>query len=112
MRFDDKLFVQRVSGGGYDENLDPIEPTTEFVEVGRCVIFPNTKALKVTLNDGREYQYSFEIVAPIKKKHYKDGLIPKEGEEVRFTKKDGTIDKQATVQGFVTLKQRYVKVWL
>ena len=73
---------------------------------------PNEKAQSVTLNDGQEYIYTYEIIAPIKKQHYTDGLIPKEGMQVHFVKEDGTIDKEASVAGFVTLKKRYVKLWI
>lgn len=112
MKFDDKLFVQQVTESGYDEDLNPIEPTTEWVEFGKCIILPNTRAVKTTLADGSEYVYQYEIVATLKKQHYRDALIPKEGQQVRFVKKDGTIDKEATVQGFLTLKQRYLKIWI
>ncbi len=110
MRLDDQLFVTVVTGGGYDENLDPIDPTEEETLFGKCFIGFNTKAEKVTLNDGKEYIYSYYIIAPLTKQNYP--LIPKEGAQVRFVKKDGTIDKSMTVQGFVTLKERYLKIWV
>lgn len=112
MKFDDKLYVQHVTEGGYDEDLNPIEPTVDWVEFGKCIIMPNESAVKTTLADGSEYIYKFEIIATLKKAHYANGLIPKEGQTVRFVKKDGTIDKTETVQGFLTLKQRYLKVWI
>ena len=112
MNFKDKLYIRQTTEGGYDEELNPIEPTSEWLEVGKCIILPNERAQSVSLNDGEEYIYTYEIIAPIKKKHYTDGLIPKEGATVRFVKEDGTIDKQAEVAGFVTLKKRYVKIWI
>ena len=112
MKFDDKLYVQQVTEGGYDVDLNPVEPTLEWVEFGKCVILPNTRAAKTTLADGTEYLYQYEIVAPLKNAHYTNSLIPKEGQDVRIVKKDGTIDKTATLQGFLTLKKRYLKVWI
>lgn len=112
MNFKDKLYVLHTTEGGYDEELNPVEPTSEWREVGKCVIMPNEKAQSITLNDGQEYIYTYEIIAPIKKQHYTDGLIPKEGMQVHFVKEDGTIDKEASVAGFVTLKKRYVKLWI
>jgi hypothetical protein len=110
MRLDDKLFVTVLTEGGYDENLDPIEPTETETLFGKCFISFNSKAEKVTLNDGKEYIYSFYIIATLTKKNYP--LIPREGAKIRFVKKDGTIDKTMTVQGFVTLKERYLKIWV
>jgi hypothetical protein len=110
MKLDDQLFVTVLSEGGYDENLDPIEPTEEEALFGKCFISFNTKADKVTLADGKEYIYNFYIIATLTKKNYP--LIPKEGDKIRFVKKDGTIDKTMTVQGFVTLKERFLKLWV
>ena len=69
MKFDDKLYVQQVTPGGYDEDLNPVEPTVEWVEFGKCIIMPNVKAQKTTLADGSEYIYQYEIVATLKKLH-------------------------------------------
>ena len=52
----------------------------------------------------------YEIYAPLIKVKYP--LIPKEGDKVYITKKDGTIDKEMEVKGFVTNKKRYLKIWL
>lgn len=110
MKLDDQLFVTVHTEGGYDENLDPIEPSEEEILFGKCFIGFNDKADTVTLHDGKEYIYRYKIIAPLTKQNYP--LIPKEGSEVRFVKKDGTIDKTMTVQGFVTLKGRYLKIWV
>ena len=71
---------------------------------------PNSQAKIITLTDGQQYVYSHEIYAPLSKAKYP--LIPKEGEKVWITKKDGTIDKEMEVKGFVTLKKRYLRIWL
>ncbi|MBQ9534122.1 MAG: hypothetical protein IJR71_09245 [Prevotella sp.] len=110
MRYDDKLYVTVTTEGGYDENLDPIEPSEEEVLFGKCFIGFNDKAESVTLHDGKEYIYRYSIIAALTKANYP--LIPKEGAQIRFVKKDGTIDKTMTVQGFVTLKERYLKIWV
>lgn len=97
--------------GGFDEDGNPIQPIDFiFIDFGKCVIYPNTSAKLITLADGKQYAYSYELVAPLPKKKYP--LMPKEGDKVWLTKKDGTIDKEMEVQGFNTYKQRYLKLWL
>ena len=63
-----------------------------------------------SLADGQKYTYVYEIYAPLNKAKYP--LIPKEGDKVHITKKDGTIDKEMEVKGFVTLKKRFLRIWL
>ena len=53
---------------------------------------------------------SYEVIAPLSKQKYK--MLPTEGDKVKITKKDGTIEKEMEVKGFVTLKRRYLKLWL
>lgn len=97
--------------GGYDGDGNPIEAKDMiFFEFSKCIILPNDAAKKVTLTDGSVYQYSYEVFAPLSKTGYK--MLPKEGDKVWITKKDGTIDKEMEVQGFNTYKQRYLKLWL
>lgn len=96
---------------GFDEDGNPLTPDAFiFIDFGKCVILPNTKASVITLADGQKYTYMYEIYAPLNKAKYP--LIPKEGEKVWITKKDGTIDKEMEVKGFVTLKKRYLRIWL
>nr|DAG41983.1 MAG TPA: hypothetical protein [Bacteriophage sp.] len=96
---------------GFDEEGNPLTPEAFiFIDFGKCVILPNTKASVITLADGQKYTYMYEIYAPLNKVKYP--LIPKEGEKVWITKKDGTIDKEMEVKGFVTLKKRYLRIWL
>jgi hypothetical protein len=89
-----------------DENLDTIE-VHEWVTLGRCAIIQNSSARRIALNDGQEYAYSYEVFF-----RNKNGLrIPKEGDTIHLTKKDGTIYKDCKVTGFVTLKN-WVKLWV
>ncbi len=111
MRFEDVLKVRPKGQPLYDENNDPIaEEDAEFVDFSKCFVSFNAAAQKIRLNDGSEYVYSFYVIAPLKKSLYP--LIPKEGDYVRIMKADGTIDKVMVVRGFVTYKQRYLKIWL
>lgn len=112
MRFGDKLEVLVTTKGGYDEDFNPIPPTDEWQAFGKCIIMPNNSAQSVSLADGKEYIYQYQIYAPLKNAHYKNNLIPTEGMKIRFTKEDGTIEKEAFVQGFLTLRKRYVKIWV
>lgn len=97
--------------GGFDADGNPIQPIDIiFVEFGKCTIMPNSKANTVGLVDGRQFVYSYEIYTPLSKSKY--SLIPKEGDKVWITKKDGTIDKEMEVKGFVTYKKRYLKLWV
>ena len=110
MTFEDTLSVMQTTGGGYDENLDPIPFTEEWAEFSKCFLSFNASAEKIRLNDGQEYVYSYYVIAPLKKSLYP--LIQKEGDKVRVQKADGTVDKVMEVRGFVTYKKRYLKVWL
>ena len=96
---------------GFDKEGNPLTPDAFiFIDFGKCVILPNTKASVITLADGQKYTYMYEIYAPLNKAKYP--LIPKEGDKVYITKKDGTIDKEMEVKGFVTYKKRYLRIWL
>ena len=96
---------------GFDEDGNPLTPDAFiFIDFGKCVILPNTKASVITLADGQKYTYMYEIYAPLNKAKYP--LIPKEGDKVYITKKDGTIDKEMEIKGFVTYKKRYLRIWL
>lgn len=96
---------------GFDEEGNPLAPEAFiFIDFGKCVILPNNKASVITLADGQKYTYAYEIYAPLNKAKYQ--LIPKEGDKVHITKKDGTIDKDMEVKGFVTLKKRFLRIWL
>lgn len=110
MNFSDSLYVRKVNEEEFDEEGNPVEVESEWVELGKCVILPNSRASHIVSHDGSTYAYTYEVVAPIKTSLY--NLIPREGDEVHIVKKDGTIDKIMTVGGFVTYKQRYLKIWL
>lgn len=102
-----------LSNGIYDENGNEIEPAIGWLVFGKeknAIIFPNSKANKMSLVDGKEYVYSFEVIVKLRKNLYP--IIPQEGARVWLYKADGTINKEMEVKGFVTLKQRYLKLWL
>lgn len=115
MNFEDTLKVGVVNydtgESGYDEDGNPIDATDiVYQDFGKCAILPNTSAKTVTLEDGSAFVYSYEVFALLNTKKYK--ILPKEGDKVWITKKDGTIDKAMEVQGFVTYKKRYLKIWV
>ncbi len=112
MTFEDILKVNPMGESRYDEDNNPITDDSEeaWLEFSKCFISFNTSAQKITLHDGKEYQYSYYVIAPLKKSIY--DIIPKEGDMVRITKADGTVDKVMEVRGFVTYKKRYLKIWL
>ena len=97
----------------YDENGNEVVPEKIWLVFGKeknAIISPNSRANKVSLNDGKDFVYSYEVVVKLKKQYYP--FIPKEGSRVWLHKADGTINKDMEVKGFVTLKQRYLKLWL
>ena len=95
----------------YDEDGNPISVTDSFcIDFGKCIILPNQQAKTITLVNGGVYTYSYEVYLPLNKKKYP--LIPREGDVVKIYKKDGTIESEKEVKGFVTLKKRYLKLWL
>lgn len=106
----DEVFGINSERAIFDENMNPKEPCTQFIDLGKGFISFNSSAQKVRLNDGSEYTYSYYVILPIKKKQYH--LLPREGDHVRIVKSDGTIDKTLEVRGFVTYKKRYLKIWL
>lgn len=105
MQFSDT--IKYLSSSKYiDKSLDVVE-NSEWLDLGRCVIMPNSAANKVKGNDSEPRVYSYEIIMRKPKVH-----IPKEDEWVHITKKDGTIDTDAQVIGFVTYKGRFLKLWV
>lgn len=89
-----------------DDNLDVVEDV-EWLDLGKCIIMPNTAARQVKGNDSEPRMYSYEVIMRKPKAH-----IPVEDEWVHITKKDGTIDTDAQVIGFVTMKGRFLKLWV
>lgn len=110
MKFEDALSVMKLSETGYDEYGNPSQASGTWTEFPKCFLSFNSAAQKVRLNDGSEYVYSYYVICPIKKALY--NMLPIEGDKVRITKADGTVDKVMEVKGFVTYKKRYLKLWL
>ena len=110
MVLSDEIAVLKTTPGGYDQDGNPYDGETDWMELGKCFISFNSKAEKVVLNDGSEYQYSYYVIMPIKTSDYP--LLPREGDKVRIRKSDGTIDCEKEVKGFVTYKKRYLKIWV
>lgn len=106
MKLDDSIQLQKRIDGT-DEQLNPTE-TTEWLEVGKCKIIPNNSAAKISGHDGHDYSYSYTIFL---RKPKSNDNIPRENDLVHITKKDGTIDKDIRVIGFVTLRN-WLKLWL
>lgn len=109
MRYEDSLWVCKQGEPSADEDGYPVAPQETVAEFGKCFLSFNNAASKVTLADGHEYQYSFYVIAPLKKALYP--LIPVEGERVIVKKADGTVYCRMTVNGFVTYKKRFLKLW-
>lgn len=95
----------------YDSNGDPINASDSYyVYYSKCSILPNTKATHIVLNDGKKYVYAYEVYIPLNKAKYE--FLPKQGDFVKIEKKDGTIIMEKEIQGFVTYKKRYLRLWL
>ena len=110
MRYEDELWVCKTDCRSYDDKGYPNDPENEWSLFGKCFLSFNSAASKVRLADGKEYQYTYYVIAPLKKDLY--SLIPKEGERVQVKKADGTVEQVKEVRGFVTYKKRYLKIWL
>lgn len=88
------------SGGGHDENFNPIIPVRVPVDLGWCKIHGNPTARKVESTDGNDYVYSYQVVIETI-----PPIFPKLGDKVRITKSDGSISGLVmTVVGFGTMK--------
>lgn len=109
MRYEDRMWVCKHGASSADEDGYPVEPRVEVAEFGKCFLSFNNAASHVQLADGQEYQYSFYIIAPLKKALYP--LIPVEGEHVIVKKADETVFCRLKVGGYVTFKKRFLKVW-
>lgn len=106
MRLDDKISIKKVVSS-FDDELNPIV-TEQVYDLGKCCITPNSSAQKIKGNDGSDYVYFYLIIM---RKPKDNALIPREGDMVHITKKDGTIDRDCKVAGFVTLRN-WLKIWL
>ena len=106
MQLSDSIKILVVESG-FDDNLDPVN-ITQWIDLGRCIIVQNTSAQKTTLANGTEYIYTYQIFM---RKPVDINLIQRESETIRITKKDGTIDKECNVAGFVTLRN-WLKIWV
>lgn len=105
--------IEFFADGKFNEDGSTKKPTqmwTSFGKTKNCVIFPNSKSSSIVLNDGKQYAYSYEVIVKLKKSLY--SLLPKEGDLIWVTKSDKTINKEMEVKGFVTYKQKYLKLWL
>lgn len=105
MNLSDSIELQEVISD-FDENLNEIE-VKEWILLGKCHIMPNTSARLTKTNDGKGYVYAYEILMHKPKKQ----VFPKENDLVRIKKKDGTIDKECRVIGFVTMRY-WLKLWV
>lgn len=104
MNLSDKIELG-VSETSIDENLNEVSQLN-WIDLGKCLITPNSSASRTIGNDGKEYIYSYEIIMRKPKTN-----IPKENDMIHFVKKDGTIDKTCRVSGFVTLRN-WMKIWV
>ncbi len=77
-----------VTGGGYDENMNPIPEHYDFMPLSSCRIEKNGTAKTITGNDGNSYVYSYIVYMPKGL-----GVIPRKDDKVRITKAEGTIDQ-------------------
>ena len=105
MRLADKITLKRTTQV-QDAQLDWVEQT-HSIELGKCVIIPNNAKL-VSLQDGRQYQYAFEVYL---RRPRNAANIPHDNDNVLLEKADGTIKGEWRVQGYCTMKQ-WLRLWL
>ena len=89
MRYEDDLWVCKQAQDEYDWRGYPQEQEATTTHFGKCFLSFNSAAQRVVLDDGKEYQYSFYAIAPLRKALYP--LIPQSGERVIVKKADGTV---------------------
>lgn len=109
MKLSDRIRLKLINTK-YDERLNEVE-NIDWIDLGKCMIMPNTAAKITRGNDGKEYLYSYEIMMKIPKDLFGHKIVPKEGDDIHIIKGDGTIDKTCKVVGFVTLRN-WVKLWV
>jgi hypothetical protein len=103
MRLEDDITLLTVTKTT-DADLNEIE-TTLSQSLGKCIICPNTSARLTSSEDGQQYIYSYLLIMR------KPSVIPTENSRIHIKKKDGTVDKDCTVKGFVTLRN-WLKIWV
>ena len=77
-----------VTGGGYDEDMNPIPERYDFMPLSACRIEKNGTAKTINGNDGKSYVYSYIVYLPKESK-----VVPQKNDKVRITKADGSIDR-------------------
>lgn len=103
MRIEDTIQL-KVATQTEDEYYN-ISETISWIDLGKCCIFPNTQATETDgeYNKIRSYQYTIVMRKPRTR-------YPVENDVIRIQKKDGSINKEVRVTGFVTLRN-WIKLW-
>ena len=105
MRFDDKIFLKLITESEDEEGY--VVETEEWLDLGKCIIFPNSQAIREVSEDMQQRVYSYTVVMRKPKLH-----IPKEGDWINLKSKDGAIDSELQVKGIDILGGRYLKIWV
>ena len=102
MWHNDKIELLVKTGGGHDDNFNPVKADEYWIDLGACKIHSNQTAKKIQSADGKDYVYTYQVVTTSIL-----SVIPKVGDRVRITKSDGTISNvEMKVEGFGTVKRK------
>lgn len=104
MRLDDKIRL-KVATEKIDEFYNRKEEVS-WLELGKCCILPNGDASETEGEYNKIRSYNFIVFMRLPKTRY-----PKEGDVIHLSKKGGSVDTDATVTGFVVLRN-WLKLWV
>ncbi len=102
MWHDDKIELLVRTGGGHDDDFNPVKADENWIDLGACKIHGNQAARTIPSVDGKDDVYTYQVVLTSIL-----SVVPKLGDRVRITKADGTICMVVMkVKGFGVVKRK------
>lgn len=98
------LYTQQLSGGGFNSDGDPIEPTPVFVPHSKCRDESNIGGKVVTMIDGSVHMYEALVQLPKKTEALQAGTLIyiMDGSDIRL---------QGTIK-FFRREQMHCRIWV
>lgn len=100
MWHDDKIELLVRTGGGHDDDFNPVKADENWIDLGACKIHGNQAARTIPSVDGKDDVYTYQVVLTSIL-----SVVPKFGDRVRIMKADGTM-VEMKVKGFGVVKRK------
>lgn len=101
MWHDDKIELLVRTGGGHDDDFNPVKADENWIDLGACKIHGNQAARTIPSVDGKDDVYTYQVVLTSIL-----SVVPKLGDRVRITKADGIHMVEMKVKGFGVVKRK------